>query len=32
MDALKTSIQTAEMLVRMGLTHSVKTYPRPPAE
>jgi allantoin racemase len=29
MDALKTSIQTAEMMVRMGLTHSVKTYPRP---
>jgi allantoin racemase len=29
MDALKTSIQTAEMLVRMGLTHSVRTYPRP---
>ena len=28
MDALKTSIQTAEMLVRMGLTHSRKTYPR----
>ena len=31
MDALKTSIQTAEMLVRMGLTHSIRTYPRPPA-
>lgn len=31
MDALKTSIQTAEMLVRMGLTHSTRTYPRPPA-
>jgi allantoin racemase len=30
MDALKTSIQTAEMLVRMGLTHSTRTYPRPP--
>ena len=29
MDALKTSIQTAEMMVRMGLTHSVRTYPRP---
>jgi len=29
MDALKTSIQTAEMLVRMGLTHSPRTYPRP---
>ena len=31
MDALKTSIQTAEMMVRMNLTHSTKTYPRPPA-
>lgn len=31
MDALKTSIQTAEMLVRMGLTHSTRTYPRPAA-
>ena len=31
MDALKTSIQTAEMMVRMGLTHSVRTYPRPAA-
>jgi allantoin racemase len=31
MDALKSSIQTAEMLVRMKLTHSTKTYPRPPA-
>ena len=29
MDALKTSIQTAEMMVRMGLTHSRRTYPRP---
>jgi allantoin racemase len=29
MDALKTSIQTAEMIVRMGLSHSTKTYPRP---
>ena len=28
MNALKTSVQTAEMLVRMGLTHSTKTYPR----
>jgi allantoin racemase len=28
MDALATSIQTAEMMVRMQLTHSVKTYPR----
>lgn len=27
MDALATSIQTAEMMVRMGLTHSPKTYP-----
>ena len=32
MDALKTSIQTAEMIVRMGLTHSVRTYPRPAAK
>ncbi len=31
MDALKTSIQTAEMMVRMELTHSVRTYPRPAA-
>ena len=31
MDALKTSIQTAEMMVRMGLTHSVRTYPLPAA-
>jgi allantoin racemase len=30
MDALKTSIQTAEMLVRMGLTHSTRSYPRAP--
>jgi Asp/Glu/hydantoin racemase len=29
MDALKASIQTAEMMIRMGLTHSTKTYPRP---
>jgi len=29
MDALMTSIQTAEMMVRMGLAHSVRTYPRP---
>jgi allantoin racemase len=29
MDALKTSIQTAEMMVRMGLRHSTRTYPRP---
>ena len=32
MNALKTSIQTAEMLVRMGLTHSMRTYPRPPVK
>jgi len=31
MDALKTSIQTAEMMVRMGLTHSTRTYPRVPS-
>jgi allantoin racemase len=31
MDALKTSIQTAEIMVRMGLAHSLRTYPRPPA-
>jgi allantoin racemase len=30
MDALKTSIQTAEMMVRMNLRHSTRTYPRPP--
>ena len=30
MDALKTSIQTAEMMVRMGLKHSTRTYPRIP--
>jgi len=28
LDALATSIQTAEMLVRMGITHSYRTYPR----
>jgi len=28
MDALKTSIQTAEVMVRMELTHSTRTYPR----
>jgi allantoin racemase len=32
MDALKTSIQTAEMMVRMGLSHSTKTYPKPVVE
>ncbi|MGH7793772.1 MAG: aspartate/glutamate racemase family protein [Candidatus Binatia bacterium] len=31
MDALKTSIQTAELMVRMGLTHSTRTYPHLPA-
>jgi Asp/Glu/hydantoin racemase len=31
MDALKTGIQTAEMMVRMGLTHSTRTYPRVPS-
>jgi len=31
MDALKTSIQTAEVMVRMELAHSTRTYPRPPA-
>jgi len=29
LDALATSIQTAEMMVRTGTVHSVKTYPRP---
>lgn len=28
LDALATSVQTAEMMVRMGTTHSLKTYPR----
>jgi allantoin racemase len=28
LDALATGIQTAEMLVRMGTTHSLRTYPR----
>ena len=28
LDALAASIQTAEMMVRMGVTHSTKTYPR----
>ncbi|MBI4522187.1 MAG: hypothetical protein HY695_00050 [Deltaproteobacteria bacterium] len=28
LDALATSIQTAEMMVRMGVTHSPRTYPR----
>lgn len=30
LDALATSIQTAEMMVRTGTVHSVKTYPPPP--
>jgi allantoin racemase len=29
LDALATSIQTAEMMVRTGAIHSLKTYPRP---
>jgi allantoin racemase len=29
LDALATSIQTAEMMVRTGAIHSMKTYPRP---
>lgn len=29
LDALATSIQTAEMMVRTGTTHSRRTYPRP---
>jgi allantoin racemase len=28
LDALATSIQTAEMMVRMGVSHSAKSYPR----
>lgn len=28
LDALATSIQTAEMMVRMGVTHSPRSYPR----
>lgn len=28
LDALATGIQTAEMMIRMGATHSIKTYPR----
>jgi allantoin racemase len=31
LDALATSIQTAEMMVRTGTIHSMKTYPRPAA-
>lgn len=30
LDALAASIQTAEMMARMGVTHSAKTYPRVP--
>jgi allantoin racemase len=30
LDALATSIQTAEAMVRTGAIHSLKTYPRPP--
>ncbi len=29
LDALATSIQTAELMVRTGTLHSLKTYPRP---
>jgi len=29
LDALATSIQTAELMVRTGTLHSIKTYPRP---
>lgn len=29
LDALATSIQTAEMMVRTGTTHSLRTYPKP---
>lgn len=32
LDALATSIQTAEMMVRTGAIHSTKTYPRPQAK
>jgi Asp/Glu/hydantoin racemase len=32
LDALATSIQTAEMMVRTGVIHSMKTYPRPQAK
>ena len=32
LDALATSIQTAEMMVRTGTIHSMKTYPRPQAK
>ncbi|HWP57931.1 MAG TPA: aspartate/glutamate racemase family protein [Candidatus Acidoferrales bacterium] len=31
LDALAASIQTAEMMVRMGVTHSPKTYPPAPS-
>ena len=29
LDALAASIQTAEVMVRIGVTHSPKTYPPP---
>ena len=32
LDALKTSVQTAEMMVRMELAHSTRTYPRLPKD
>ncbi len=32
LDALATSIQTAEMMVRTGAIHSTKTYPQPKAK
>jgi allantoin racemase len=32
LDALATSIQTAEMMVRTGAIHSLKTYPRPESQ
>jgi allantoin racemase len=31
LDALAASIQTAEMMVRIGITHSLRTYPRVPS-
>jgi len=31
LDALAASIQTAEMMVRIGVTHSTRTYPRVPS-
>jgi hypothetical protein len=32
LDALATSIQTAEMMVRTGTIHSTRTYPKPAAK